>query len=176
MEALGPAMETPTARMIEVVAEVAAEGRADWELGKRRLSGRWLAAGAAAAAIAATLLVMRAVREERPEHVHARVRTATAAEPAGGKAIEDALFLLSLEDFEGAHLKLLGIPEGARPNDDPGFSQVEAAWAKWKIEQSEKATDPQQKRLHLREVIMTATVGGPERTKAVQMLEGLDRK
>jgi len=123
--------------------------------------------------------VVRAVREGRVEPVHARARigsSGSAGEPSSAKVVEDALFLLTIEDFEGAHLKLVGIPEGARPADDPGFSQVEAAWAKWKIEQAEKASDPKQKRVHLREVIMTETVGGAERKKAVQLLETLDRK
>ena len=40
-----------------------------------------------------------------------------------------------------------------KATDDPRFSQVEEAWAKWKLEQVEKAADAKQKRTLLKEIV-----------------------
>jgi serine/threonine-protein kinase len=171
--ALEKALATPTARMIEVVAEVAAEGRGEWtDVGQRTRTRRMtLAVGAIVAALAVigAAIVTRPASGPAPE-------LAPTTQSLGQKRIEDALFKVSIEDYEGAHLLVIGIPEEQRPTDDPGLAQVETAWAKWKLEQVEKTADVKQKRAILKEIASTLTVGPQERKQAVEMLQALDAK
>jgi hypothetical protein len=172
--ALGAALETPTARMIEVVAEVAAEGRGDWVgLLRQKPPVRLLLAGAAVILLGIGALLAPGAPEPAPAPARPK---AELPEEQSGRLVEDALWLVGLEDYEGAHLKLMGIPEGLKPTEDPRFLQVEAAWVKWKLDQVEKAAETAAKRALLREILMTETVDAKERKKALELLQALEGK
>jgi hypothetical protein len=91
------------------------------------------------------------------------------------KLMEDALWLLSLEDYEGAHLKVMGLPDQLEAADDPECQQIENAWAKWKLEQVGEAKDAAKKKEMLREIAATPAVSAKHRKKAVELLAELTR-
>jgi hypothetical protein len=168
-DALGPALDTPTVRLIQVTAEVAAEGLME----QRQMPGR-LAAMTVGIAAALFTLVSVGVHYLRAPAASASARPAASADaPASPKEVEDALFLVSIGDFAGAHAKVLAIPEDRRPVDDPGFVRVEQAWADWKLRQAAKA-DAAKKREILWEVARAATVDPQRRKKAATMLKEMD--
>jgi serine/threonine protein kinase len=167
--ALGPALETPTARVIQVAGEVAAEGMA---VGHRSPKAHlWVVAGALLVSITLGIAAFRGARSRETE-------SAPRPPPVEGSprlaALESAMFQRSIGDFEGAHKLLLGIPDDRKPVDDPEFRRIEAAWARWKIEQVAAAREPAQKKALLKEIVATETVDAKQRTRAAEMLRALD--
>jgi hypothetical protein len=81
--------------------------------------------------------------------------------------------MVSIGDFEGGHLKLMGLPD---PAADPDCRIVEDAWAEWKLEQVGEARDPAKKREMLREIAATAAVSAKHRKKALEMIADLEKK
>ncbi len=166
--ALAPALETPTARLLQVAADVAAEGRME----QRKMHGPMIAmfVGIAAALFAVVTFGVHALRAP------AAAASATSAEPpASMPEVVDALFLVSIGDFAGAHAKVLAIPEATRPVDDPGFQRVEQGWADWKLRQAARA-EGAKKREILMEVATAGTVDPHRRKKAALLLQEMDAK
>jgi tRNA A-37 threonylcarbamoyl transferase component Bud32 len=167
--ALAPALDTPTARLIQVAADVAAEGRME----QRVMPGRMVAmtVGLGAALFVLVTVGVQVLRAPPPS-----TKAAPSAEPpASMKEVVDALFLVSIGDFAGAHAKVLAIPEDLRPVDDPGFQGVEQAWADWKLRQAARAEGAKRREI-LREVATTGTVDSHLRKKAAVMLQEMDAK
>jgi hypothetical protein len=167
--ALAAALDTPTERLLQVTAEVAAEGRME----QRALPGRMAAMtiGIGAGLFAVVVFGVRLLRGDPP----AAKPAASAVAPASMAEVVDALFLVSIGDFAGAHAKVLEIPEDRRPVDDPGLQRVEQAWADWKLRQAAKADDAKKREI-LREVAAAGTVDAQRRKKAVAMLKEMDAK
>lgn len=92
------------------------------------------------------------------------------------KQLEEGLKLLDNKDVEGAHKKVLEIPEDVRPTDDPGFQKIEAAWAEMKFGQVEAAPDSKAKKEILKEISRTDTVDAKTRTRAAEMIREIEAK
>ena len=90
------------------------------------------------------------------------------------KQVEEALKLLDGKDYDGAHKKLLEIPDDKRPTDDAGFQKVESAWADYKFQQVDGAPDNAKKKSILKEISTTDTVDGKQRIKATEALRAID--
>jgi hypothetical protein len=168
-EALRPALDTPTARQLEVAAEVAEEGR----MQQRAMPGRMVAftVGLAAALFAMGTFGVFMLRKSPSPSARPKP-SAFAAAPERARELEDALFLLSIGDYEAAHKKLLELPEAQRPADDADVQRVESGWATWKLKQV-KGADEAKKREILREVLSNGAVDLERRKKAAKMLEEL---
>jgi serine/threonine protein kinase len=166
--ALGAALDTPTPRLIQVTAEIAAEGMG---VHQRAPTGRILVVTVALAGVA--LLAALALPARRTDPTTSAAPKAVATEQSA-KNVEDAMWLLGLEDYEGAHLVLIGLPDDARPTESPDFRKVEAAWADFKFKQVAEAKDAAAKKAILKEIAATETVAPTQRTKAADMMRELD--
>jgi serine/threonine-protein kinase len=164
--ALGAALETPTARVIQVAAEVAAEG-----LGAGHRSPRGPFLVVTAALVISVSLGVVAFRGARIQTAPPRPR---AAEGRRSEQLENAIFQRSIGEFEAAHRTLLGIPEDQRTAGDPELERIESAWAKWKLGEVAAARDPVAKRAMLREIAATELVDPKQRKRALEMLQALD--
>jgi pSer/pThr/pTyr-binding forkhead associated (FHA) protein len=92
------------------------------------------------------------------------------------KQVDEALKLLDGKDYDGAHKKLLEIPEADRPTDDANFKKVESAWADWKFQQVNDAADSKAKKTLLKEIASTETVDPKQRTRAAEMIREIEAK
>jgi hypothetical protein len=84
------------------------------------------------------------------------------------------MWLLGLEQYEEAHLLLIGLPDDQRPTENPDFRKVEAAWAELKFKQVKEAKDAAAKKVILKEIAATETVAPTQRTKAADMIREID--
>jgi hypothetical protein len=155
---------------MRATAEVAAEGMGVGYIGQRAPTRKlWvLAAVVAALGGVGGLLASMPGKRKAPE-IHP-----AAVGGSSSKLVEDALWLTSIGDFEGGHLKLMGIPDDLKAADDPDFQKVEGAWADWKFEKIAEAKDPAQKKALLKEIAATATVPPKQREKAATMIRELE--
>src|SRR5262249_43659442 len=92
------------------------------------------------------------------------------------KQLDDAMALLEKKDYNGAHNRLLEIPEEQRDTDNQKFKDVETAWADWKFSLVDKADGSKAKKLILKEIASTETVDAKQRTKAAEMIREIDAK
>jgi ABC transport system ATP-binding/permease protein len=92
------------------------------------------------------------------------------------KQVDEALKLLDNKDVEGAHKKLLEIPEDDRPTDDPNFKKVELAWSDSRFQQVNDAPDSAAKKKILKEIATTETVDPQQRSRAAKMISELEAK
>jgi pSer/pThr/pTyr-binding forkhead associated (FHA) protein len=92
------------------------------------------------------------------------------------KQVDEALKLLEGNDIEGAHKKLLEIPEDDRPTDDPNFQKVEGAWADVRFAQVDAASDSVEKKRILREIVSTLSVDAQRRSRASKMISDIEAK
>jgi serine/threonine protein kinase len=165
--ALGPALDTPTAKLIQVAAEVAAEGMG---IGHRSPRAQlWVVGGALLVIVMLGLLAFRGAFTPSTPRRQQRAPSAERMEQ-----LQNASFQRSIGDFEGAHKMLLAIPDDKKPVDDPEFKRIESSWAKWKFEQIANTGDAAQKRAWLKEIIGTDTVDPKQRARAVEMMRALD--
>lgn len=95
---------------------------------------------------------------------------------ANAKQLEDALKLLDQKDYDGAHKKLLEIPEDVRPTEADDFKKVESAWADWKLREVDAAAESSRKKDILKEIASTETVDAKQRTKAAEMIREIEAK
>jgi serine/threonine protein kinase len=169
--ALGPALDTPTVRLMAATAEVVADGMGvGWLRSPAHKVRIWAATAGLVIAGALGVLLLRSTPGE-PAKPPPPAVTSTPRE----KRLEDALWLLSLEDYEGAHLLVMGLPDKLATADDPECQQIESAWAQWKLEQVGEAKDAAKKKVMLREIVATPAVSAKHRKKAVELLEELTR-
>jgi len=170
IDALGAALDTPTATLIEAAAEVAAEGRG---IGLRTPRAHfWVVSAALLVSLVLGVLALRGAvtRTGAP-------RRGPIAGVASGQRIEqleNAIFQRSIGDFDGAHRLVMAIPDDLRPVDDPEFRLIESAWARWKFEQVAATRDSAQKRALLKEIATTETVDAKQRTRAVEKIRAID--
>jgi hypothetical protein len=136
-------------------------------------TGKVIAICAAAGAVALIGLVAVVSRGGPPPVTAA---TKHVANKENAKQLDEALKLLDNKDVEGAHKKLLEIPEDVRPTDDPGLQKVEAAWAEMKFAQVDAAPDSKGKKAILKEIAQTDTVDAKTRTKAAEMIRDIEAK
>ena len=167
--ALGPALDTPTQRLLQAAAEVAAEGMG---VHQRAPTGRILVATVALAGVA--LLVALALPARPADQGSGGAAPKKDTTEASAKKVEDAMWLLGLEQYEEAHLLLIGLPDDQRPTESPDFRKVEAAWAEFKFKQVKEAKDAAAKKVILKEIAATETVAPTQRTKAADMIRELD--
>jgi hypothetical protein len=99
---------------------------------------------------------------------------ASAVEPVRSPVVEDALWLMSIGDYEGGHLKLMGLPDRLAAADDPDCKVIEDSWATWKLEQIGEAKEPAKKREMLREIVATPAVSAKHRKKALALIRDLE--
>ncbi len=168
--ALGPALETPTTRMIQVAAEVTAEGLTD----QRVMPGRMVAAAIGVGALSFTFIAV-GVHLRRESHTTAAAAKPIATASERAKEVEDVLFLASVGDVDAAHAALSKIPEDKVSADDPAVQRAEGAWADKQMKELPKADDAK-KRLVLREIVANRMVDARRRSKAAKMLEELSKR
>jgi serine/threonine protein kinase len=167
--ALGPALDTPTVRLMAATAEVVADGMGvGWLRSPAHKVRLWAATGGLVVAAALGVLLLRSSPGDPAKPV-APVATSTPRP----KLVEDALWLLSIGDFEGAHLRVMGLPDPLAAADDPECQQVESAWAEWKLDQLAEVKDAAKKKETLREIAATPAVSPKHRKKAVELLREL---
>jgi pSer/pThr/pTyr-binding forkhead associated (FHA) protein len=87
--------------------------------------------------------------------------------------LEEANKLLDSGDVEGAHKKVLEIPESSGARDDERFKRVEGGWADALFGQVEKATDPAEKKRLLNIIATTPSVDAERRKKAADMISAI---
>ncbi len=92
------------------------------------------------------------------------------------KQVDEALKLLDNKDLDGAHKKLLEIPDEERPTDDANFKKVEAAWADSRFQAVNDAADSTAKKTILKEIASTDTVDAKQRTHAAEMIRDIEAK
>jgi pSer/pThr/pTyr-binding forkhead associated (FHA) protein len=92
------------------------------------------------------------------------------------KQLEEARSLLAGKDVEGAHQKLLEIPDNSAARDDPRFKEIEDAWADAMFKKVEAAADTAEKRALLKQINGTPSVDPERRKKAADMLREIDAK
>lgn len=85
------------------------------------------------------------------------------------RMLEEAKKLLDGGDVEGAHKKVLEIPENSLARDDAIFKEVERKWADSIFEKANQATDPLEKRRLLNQIMQTPSVDAEQRRKAAQL-------
>jgi pSer/pThr/pTyr-binding forkhead associated (FHA) protein len=93
---------------------------------------------------------------------------------ASAKLLKEASELVDKGDFDGAHAKVLQIPENSAAREDDVFKKVEGAWADSLFAKADKATDPDEKRKILTQITSTGTVDAQRRAKALELLNQLD--
>jgi serine/threonine-protein kinase len=167
--ALGPALDTPTVRLMAATAEVVADGMGvGWLRSPAHKVRLWAATGALVVAGVLGVMLLRSSPGGRTKPT-APAATSTPRD----KLIEDALWLVAIGDFEAGHLKLMGLPDQLAAADDPDCAAVENAWAKWKLEQVDEAKDAAKKKEMLREIAAAPAVSPQHRKKAVERLQEL---
>ena len=173
--ALGPALDTPTTRILVAAAEVAREGMGVGQYAPRARTGWWWVAGGAVIGFGALAVLLHEVPvTDRPPPP----ASASSSPPAGrieatAKIIEEARWLVSIGDMEGGHAMLTSIPDALAFADDPDFQSVEHAWAEWKLEQVGESRDAVKQATLLREIASAPTASAHHRAKAAQMLRAL---
>jgi hypothetical protein len=167
--ALGPALDTPTQRLLQAAAQVAAEGMAG---DHRAPTGRILVATVALAGVA--LLAALALPARHTDQGSGGAAPKKETTEASAKKVEDAMWHLSLEQYDEAHLLLIGLPEDQRPTENPDFRRVEAAWAEFKFKQVKEAKDAAARKVILKEILGTETVSTTQRTRASDMIREID--
>jgi len=135
--------------------------------------GKMIGIGAAVGLVAIVGVVALVSRGGPPPAAGA---TKHVVNKENAKQLEDALKLLDGKDVEGAHKKLLEIPEDVRPTDDPGFRKIESAWADKKFTEVDAAPDAKQKKVILKEIAATDSVDAKTRTKAAEMIRDIEAK
>ncbi|APR82313.1 Hypothetical protein A7982_07662 [Minicystis rosea] len=128
----------------------------------------------AAVFLALIVGVVIAVTQSGPPAV--TVQTKHIVNKENAKQLAEAVKLLEGKDVDGAHKKLLEIPEDVRPTDDADFKKVEAAWADMKFEAVNAASDSKAKKAILKEIASTDTVDAKQRTKAAEMIREIEAK
>jgi len=83
--------------------------------------------------------------------------------------LEDAKKLLDGGDLEGAHKKVLEIPENSEARDAPTFKDVERKWADSIFDKANQATEPLEKRRLLNLIMSTPSVDAEQRRKAATL-------
>jgi pSer/pThr/pTyr-binding forkhead associated (FHA) protein len=83
--------------------------------------------------------------------------------------LEEAKKLLDSGDIEGAHKKVLEIPENSSAREDDTFKSVERKWADSIFEKANQATEPLEKRRLLNQIMATPSVDAEQRRKAATL-------
>lgn len=86
------------------------------------------------------------------------------------RLLKEANALLDGGDVEGAHKKVLEIPDNSAAQNDDIFKKVEGKWADSIFEQVEKATDTAEKKRLLQMISTTPSVDAERRKKANAMI------
>ncbi len=92
------------------------------------------------------------------------------------KQLEEARALLDKKDVEGAHQKLMEIPDNSAARDDARFKEIEDAWADAMFKKVEAAAETAEKRTLLKQINGTPSVDPERRKKAADMLREIDAK
>jgi pSer/pThr/pTyr-binding forkhead associated (FHA) protein len=92
------------------------------------------------------------------------------------KQVDDAMKLLAAKDVEGAHKKLMEIPEDDWPTDDANFQTGEGAWADARFAEVDAAPDSAGKKTILRVIASQGSVDAQRRRKASQMISEIEAK
>jgi pSer/pThr/pTyr-binding forkhead associated (FHA) protein len=87
--------------------------------------------------------------------------------------LEEANKLLDSGDVEGAHKKVLEIPESSGARDDDRFKRVEGGWADALFQQVDKATSAGEKTRILNIIATTPSVDAERRKKAADMISAI---
>jgi pSer/pThr/pTyr-binding forkhead associated (FHA) protein len=135
--------------------------------------GKMIGIGAAIVLVAGIAAAAVISRSGPPPAVGA---TKHVVNKENAKQLEEALKLLDQKDIEGAHKRLLEIPEDVRPTDDPGFKKIESAWADKKFAEVDAVSDSKAKKAILKEIASTDTVDAKTRTKAAEMIRDIEAK
>lgn len=88
------------------------------------------------------------------------------ASDADAKILKEATVLMDSGNLEGAHQKVLEIPENSSARDDEAFLKVEGKWADSIFEKVAKSTDNAEKKALLNLIISTPSVDAERRKKA----------
>jgi pSer/pThr/pTyr-binding forkhead associated (FHA) protein len=83
--------------------------------------------------------------------------------------LEEAKRLLDGGDLEGAHKKVLEIPENSEAREAPIFKEVERKWADSIFDKANQATEPLEKRRLLNLIMSTPSVDAEQRRKAATL-------
>jgi pSer/pThr/pTyr-binding forkhead associated (FHA) protein len=136
---------------------------------------RIIAIGVGIVAIAAIIGVV-ALRGSGPSTATdtGPTKVVVPTDEASAKLLKEASELVDKGDFDGAHQKVLQIPENSAARDEDVFKKVEGAWADSLFAKADKATDPNEKRAILTQITSTGTVDGQRRAKALDLLNQLD--
>ncbi|HVY44611.1 MAG TPA: FHA domain-containing protein [Minicystis sp.] len=104
--------------------------------------------------------------------------TAHGAAPAskGGDvaAIADAKSLLAKKDYDGAHKRVLDLPDSSPLRDDPAVRTIEGAWADYMFAKADQATDHAEKRRIWQQINFTPTVDPDRRKRAADLIQAMD--
>jgi hypothetical protein len=85
------------------------------------------------------------------------------------RKLEEAKKLLDAGDVEGAHKKVLEIPENSAAREDEIAKQVEGKWADAIFEKVQSLSDPVEKKKLLSQIMATPSVDAERRKKAATM-------
>jgi len=136
--------------------------------------GKWIGIGVGLGllGVAAALLILRG---GSPTPTPAPIVSARpAADDPGSAVLKDAIALSEKKDHEGAHKKVLTIPESSASRSDPKFAEIEAAWADWMFGKVDATSDVVEKRKLLHEIASTPTVDAARRKKAANLIQEMD--
>ncbi|MEO7330198.1 MAG: FHA domain-containing protein, partial [Minicystis sp.] len=92
------------------------------------------------------------------------------------KQLEEAQGLFAKKDIDGAHQKLMEIPDNSAARDDARFKEIEDAWADGMFKKVAGAADTAEKRALLKQINGTPSVDPERRKKAADMLREIDAK
>ncbi len=90
--------------------------------------------------------------------------------------LKEARGLVASKDFEGAHQKLLELPDSSPARDDDSFTEVEAAWADWMFRKVDETSDNGEKKKLLKTISTTPSVDAERRKKAADMVQEIEAK
>ncbi len=93
----------------------------------------------------------------------------TPATSEDNQKLQDGKRLLDGGDIEGAHKKVLEIPDTSEAREAPIFKEVERRWADSIFEKANQATDPLEKRRLLNQIMATPSVAADQRGKAAHL-------
>lgn len=123
--------------------------------------------------IGAVLMIVRP-GQATPDDADPKHPGIQMSDDAAKKQLDEAREKLGGKDYEGAHKKVLDIPENSPVHEDPAFKEIEAAWADWMFERVAKDPDNAEKKKLLKEIHTTSSVDAERRKKAADKVAEIE--